>query len=74
MDEIQEKLTTNLPINEFEDLCLKEFELAINISGAYNDLMYALEKVEREERNMGFFVKRVRSNVSKLMESDVNNV
>lgn len=74
MDKVQLKLTTNISLDEFEDLSLKEFELAINISGAYNDLMYALEKVEKEEQNMGFFVRRVRRNVSKLMGSDVNNV
>jgi hypothetical protein len=76
MNKIQEQFKDEeIPLDKFETLSLKEFEIAIKISGAYGDLMYSLTKLERETDNMQFYVKRVRSNAQKLVgDNESNNV
>ena len=64
----------NNPFDEAERLYRKEFELAVKVSGCFEDLMYALDKLQRERTGMDFYCNRVRKNAHKLMEVEFIDV
>lgn len=72
MDEIEEMLQREPDVDRQEQLLMEEFDIAMQISGAYGDLMYALERLERDKQGMSFFVKRMKQNANTLLE--VKNV
>lgn len=58
-----------------EELYKYEFELALQMSGCFEDLMYSLDKLEQEE-GMKFYTNRIRRNAGELIKVeniDVNH-
>jgi hypothetical protein len=62
------------PLDKAEELYREEFELAVKVSGCFEDLMYALDKLQRERTGMDFYCNRVRKNAHKLMEVEIIDV
>lgn len=52
-----------------EELYKYEFELALQMSGCFEDLMYCLDKLEQEE-GMRFYTNRIRRNAAELVKVD----
>lgn len=74
MNNIESILLTDIDPLQREKLLADEFDAALRMSGAYGDLMYALEKLEKERDGMRFYAKRVRMNASALVgEEHVNH-
>lgn len=51
-----------------EELYKYEFELALQMSGCFEDLMYCLDKLEKEEDGMRFYATRIRRNAAELIK------
>jgi hypothetical protein len=62
------------PLDKAEELYREEFELAVRVSGCFEDLMYALDKLQRERTGMDFYCNRVRKNAHKLMDVELVDV
>jgi len=72
LEEVEEHLKDNSISQEtYYDLYEVEFKYALQMSGAYEDLMYALDKLGRERDGMEFYINRVRTNADKLIYAEV---
>lgn len=62
-----------LPIDEYERLYKKEFELAMDISGIYEDLCMNLEELSKQH-GLSFLANRMRRNAEEMMRTEVIDV
>jgi hypothetical protein len=54
------------------ELYEQEFKYALQMSGAYEDLVYSLDKLQREREGMEFYINRVRRNADTLVYVEVH--
>jgi hypothetical protein len=71
---LEKKLSTDSTDPEdFERLYEEEFKLAMAMVGCFEDLMEALDKLDKED-DMKFNAMRIRQNATKLMKIEVIHV
>lgn len=72
LEEVEKHLSDKtLSPETYYSLYEVEFKYALQMSGAYEDLMYALDKLGREREGMEFYINRVRTNADKLVYAEV---
>ena len=71
---VQKKLARKgLDPDEYETLYKEEFRISMTIVGSYNDLKDLLTEMENE-KIQPFFVKRMKSNIKKIVSEETYDV